>query len=396
MNRKLIFSGLAAGALAVSGLAAIMPGASAMPAHPGQRRAPDPRLRAHPKPGHATCFAMAMPPARHVVQQRQALAAAFTPTDIQKAYNLTGLKSGGPPSPSSTPTATRGSSPTSRPSAALRPAGVHDGQRLLHALDQNGGSTYPPTTTRAGTSSRRSTSTPSRPPAPTARSSSSRRTSNSRRPRDRGEHRRRRTPGVVAISNSYGGQATASTTPPTTTRASPSRPPPVTTASTRGGYPASDTTRGRRRRHLGVRGRQHPRLPRDRVVRRRLRLWARTRSRRGRTRPAPPATRKAVSDVSAAADPSNGGLNIYCGSPCGGFAQVGGTSEASPIIAAVFALSGKTNEYPAKYLYEKKRSSSCTTSPPAATAAVESRCARRWPGWDGPTGMGTPNGVKAF
>jgi subtilase family serine protease len=108
---------------------------------------------------------------------------------------------------------------------------------------------------------------------------------------------------------------------------------------------------------------------------------------------------KAVSDVSAAADPNNGGLAVYCGtvSGCGGWAQVGGTSEASPIIGAVFALSGKTTGYPAKYLYNKKKAKKFlfdVTSGSNGGCGVPVCTARKR--WDGPTGMGTPNGVKAF
>jgi len=107
---------------------------------------------------------------------------------------------------------------------------------------------------------------------------------------------------------------------------------------------------------------------------------------------------KAVSDISAAADPNNGGMSIYCGSVpgCGGFIQVGGTSEASPLIGAVFALSGNTPGYPAKLLYKAKKAkfrfdvtsgSNGNCGIPVCTARV---------GWDGPTGNGTPNGVKSF
>src|SRR5262249_44068962 len=107
---------------------------------------------------------------------------------------------------------------------------------------------------------------------------------------------------------------------------------------------------------------------------------------------------KADGDVSGPSDPGNGGLNIYCGTipGCGGFAQVGGTSEATPMIAAVFALSGDTEKYPAKllynsknkkFLYDVKEGSNGSCGVPVCTARK---------GWDGPTGMGTPNGVKAF
>ncbi len=107
---------------------------------------------------------------------------------------------------------------------------------------------------------------------------------------------------------------------------------------------------------------------------------------------------KAMSDVSAVADPSNGGINVYCGSVsgCGGFAQYGGTSLASPIIGAVYTLSGKTTGYPAKIAYKakKKKFLNDITSGSNGSCGVPLCTARA--GWDGPTGMGTPLGVGAF
>ncbi len=101
--------------------------------------------------------------------------------------------------------------------------------------------------------------------------------------------------------------------------------------------------------------------------------------------------------MSAAADPDFGGLIIYCGSACGGWAQYGGTSEASPIIGAVYTLSGNTKGYPAKYAYVKKKQKKGlfdVTSGSNGSCGVPICTARA--GWDGPTGNGTPNGVKAF
>lgn len=63
-------------------------------------------------------------------------------------------------------------------------------------------------------------------------------------------------------------------------------------------------------------------------------------------------SRKAVSDVSAVADPATGvDVNDTFGEP--GFFQVGGTSASSPIIAATFALAGNvsTTTSPASLLW---------------------------------------------
>jgi subtilase family serine protease len=53
-------------------------------------------------------------------------------------------------------------------------------------------------------------------------------------------------------------------------------------------------------------------------------------------------SRKAVADVSADADP-NTGAYVYDTYGYGGWLEVGGTSESSPIIAAVFALAGNVS-----------------------------------------------------
>jgi subtilase family serine protease len=99
----------------------------------------------------------------------------------------------------------------------------------------------------------------------------------------------------------------------------------------------------------------------------------------------------ATADVSGPADPGNGGLLIIFN---GNTVQVGGTSESSPMIAAVYALSGHTEGYPGgipyentKFLYDIKAGSNGGCGSPLCDAGR---------GWDGPTGLGTPHGVKGF
>jgi subtilase family serine protease len=105
-------------------------------------------------------------------------------------------------------------------------------------------------------------------------------------------------------------------------------------------------------------------------------------------------TTKANSDVSAAADPSNGGLNVYDTSGYGGWVQVGGTSEASPIVAAVYALSGGTKGIAVKIPYANtKYLNDVTTGSNGSCGAPLCQAGK---GWDGPTGLGTPNGAKGF
>ncbi len=99
----------------------------------------------------------------------------------------------------------------------------------------------------------------------------------------------------------------------------------------------------------------------------------------------------AAADVSGPADPTNGGLSVYIN---GHFSQVGGTSESSPMIAAVYALSGRVNGLPGGIpyahpgkLYDITSGSNGSCGAPLCTAGS---------GWDGPTGLGTPHGVAGF
>ncbi len=103
--------------------------------------------------------------------------------------------------------------------------------------------------------------------------------------------------------------------------------------------------------------------------------------------------KRTVADVSAVADP-NTGVSVYDSYGGGGGWNVyGGTSAASPIVAATFALIGKgsvTNAYPYSntssfYDVTSGSNGTCSTSAPyLCTAGV---------GYDGPTGWGTPNGT---
>jgi len=108
-------------------------------------------------------------------------------------------------------------------------------------------------------------------------------------------------------------------------------------------------------------------------------------------------SRKAVADVSAVADP-NTGVAVYDTTPYQGrtgWQVYGGTSVASPIIASVFAMAGKTADYPASLLW---------ANPPALfdiTTGLNGTCSPSvWCtagiGWDGPSGLGTPNGTAGF
>ena len=104
-------------------------------------------------------------------------------------------------------------------------------------------------------------------------------------------------------------------------------------------------------------------------------------------------------DVSAVADPVTG-VAVYI-SGHGGWLSLGGTSAASPIVAATYALAGSpaSGTYPASYLYRNPSALNDVTSGnnnvTGQTCLVTYLC-NGVTGYDGPTGLGTPNGVGAF
>jgi subtilase family serine protease len=100
----------------------------------------------------------------------------------------------------------------------------------------------------------------------------------------------------------------------------------------------------------------------------------------------------AMADVSGPANPGAGGLSIYIS---GHFTTVGGTSESSPMIAAIFGLSGKVKGHPGSYLWGAKSSDFYDITSGSNGACGAPLC-DAGKGWDGPTGLGTPNGIGAF
>ncbi|HEY2181977.1 MAG TPA: S53 family peptidase [Solirubrobacteraceae bacterium] len=134
---------------------------------------------------------------------------------------------------------------------------------------------------------------------------------------------------------------------------------------------------------------------------------------------------RAVADVSADADPYTGvavyDSTEYEGSR--GWAMIGGTSVAAPIVASAFALAGGSHgvAYPAQTLYENEHAASTTLHD--ITAGSNGECHRRvspetgearctaeelarscsgqaiclaGPGYDGASGVGTPAGINAL
>jgi subtilase family serine protease len=108
-------------------------------------------------------------------------------------------------------------------------------------------------------------------------------------------------------------------------------------------------------------------------------------------------SRHAIGDVSAVADPATG-VAVYDTTPLNGqsgWFTVGGTSVSSPIIASVIALAGNASTYTNSFPYSHTGSLNDVTSGSNGTCTTTQWCNARV-GWDGPTGLGTPNGTGAF
>lgn len=106
--------------------------------------------------------------------------------------------------------------------------------------------------------------------------------------------------------------------------------------------------------------------------------------------------RRTVADVSAVADPNTGVSVFDTFGGVGGWLIFGGTSVSSPIIASVFALAGNTSSInPLSTLYGNTASLFDVTSGSNGSCGGSYLCTAK-AGYDGPTGLGTPNGVGAF
>ncbi|WP_443667716.1 putative Ig domain-containing protein [Kitasatospora humi] len=106
--------------------------------------------------------------------------------------------------------------------------------------------------------------------------------------------------------------------------------------------------------------------------------------------------KRTISDVSAVADPATG-VAVYQTYGGSGWNVYGGTSASSPIIASVYADAGTpgTGDYPAKYPYSHTSALNDVTSGSNGSCSPSYLCTAG-PGYDGPTGLGTPNGTAAF
>ena len=106
-------------------------------------------------------------------------------------------------------------------------------------------------------------------------------------------------------------------------------------------------------------------------------------------------TRRTVADVAAVADP-NTGVAVYDTFGTSGWLVFGGTSVSSPIIASVYALAGNGGSVSyGSFPYSHTSSLFDVVSGSNGSCGGSYLCTGI-PGYDGPTGNGTPNGTGAF
>jgi subtilase family serine protease len=105
---------------------------------------------------------------------------------------------------------------------------------------------------------------------------------------------------------------------------------------------------------------------------------------------------RAIADVSADANPSTGAA-VYDTYMFPGWLVVGGTSESSPIVASVFALAEDHHVVYGEVLYQHPEKLFDVTSGANGSCRdkIKLMCTAG-PGYDGPTGLGTPNGIGDF
>jgi hypothetical protein len=117
---------------------------------------------------------------------------------------------------------------------------------------------------------------------------------------------------------------------------------------------------------------------------------------------------RAASDISAVADPYTG-VAVYdsyapaTGEPSG-FMVIGGTSVASPLIAGLYARAprnssvvGPNTLYAAKpHVFHDVTLGTNAGVGYCPTVGIGDPVCDSGPGWDGPTGLGSPTGLATF
>ena len=108
---------------------------------------------------------------------------------------------------------------------------------------------------------------------------------------------------------------------------------------------------------------------------------------------------RAEADVAAVADPQTGVAvyQTYTDSTTNpGWQVYGGTSAASPIIASVYALAGNPNPTDSPNAYPYAHALNLFDITIGNNGACGTPLCSAGPGYDGPTGLGSPNGTGAF
>jgi subtilase family serine protease len=114
----------------------------------------------------------------------------------------------------------------------------------------------------------------------------------------------------------------------------------------------------------------------------------------------PDCAMRTTADVSAVADPKTG-LAVYVTDTKGGLGWivVGGTSLSAPLLGGIYGLAGNTAALGSgisAYLYaHADQLFDVTSGSNSASCEIDYICHART-GYDGPTGLGTPNGLGAF
>ena len=109
----------------------------------------------------------------------------------------------------------------------------------------------------------------------------------------------------------------------------------------------------------------------------------------------PGCTHRTISDVSAVADPSTG-VAVFDTFGQSGWLVFGGTSASAPIIAGIYGLAGNAAQInAAAFLYSHANHLNDVSAGVNGSCANSYLCVAKL-GYDGPTGLGTPNGTLAF
>jgi subtilase family serine protease len=100
-------------------------------------------------------------------------------------------------------------------------------------------------------------------------------------------------------------------------------------------------------------------------------------------------------DVASDADPNTGVAVYDTSNGDGGWNEVGGTSASSPFLAASYALAGNAGSTPADDIYTHTSDFYDVTSGNDGSCSPAYLCTAET-GYDGPTGIGTPDGIAGL